>query len=153
MEGPQGAAGERGEPGQPGERGTPGEQGPIGPQGEPGAAGPPGERGEPGAPGEMGPAGERGAPGERGERGSDGIATREELEALIEARFADLQVRTLADVYRNVFQPGEQYRRGEIATYDGCLWMAVEDSADQPGTTPSWRMITKRGRDGRDRRG
>ena len=126
------SAGPRGEPGVPGEAGPPG---PVGPAGVPGTPGP------------VGP------PGERGERGTDGIATREELIGLIEARFADLQVQTLADSYRGVYQPGTQYLRGQTAQSDGCLWMAVAATDARPveGST-EWRMITRKGRDGRDRR-
>lgn len=155
-------AGPMGERGLPGERG---EIGPAGPQGEPGPAGPPGERGERG---EMGLAGRDGAigpagpQGERGERGADGIATRAELDAIIEqrvaaglavleARFADIQVRTLADVYREVWRAGEVYQRGEVATWEGSPWLAMAQTTAKPGTSPDWKLFVKRGRDGRDR--
>jgi collagen type III alpha len=95
------------------------------------------------------PMGERGADGSRvetvrpargaGERGADGIATRAELDARIEARFAELQVRTFADSYREVYRAGEQYRRGETVTWGGSLFLAMADTTDKPETTPDWR--------------
>ena len=154
--GPAGPAGPQGDPGQ----GTPGEhgpQGPAGPAGEPGPQGEPGprgERGEPGAPGESitGPQGPPGPAGEPGARGADGIATREEITALIEERFADIQVRTLVDSYHGVYRAGEQYPRGGLVTWDGSLYLALESTSARPAENPSWKQITRKGRDGRDRR-
>lgn len=68
---------------------------------------------------------------------------------MIEARFADLQVRTLADVYREVYKAGEAYTRGELVTWGGSLWMAREATTDKPGTSEGWRLIVKAGRDAR----
>lgn len=113
---------------------------PAGPQGERGETGPAGPQGEPG------PAG---VPGERGERGADGIATLEELDARIEARFAELQVRTFADVYQGVYEPGTTYTRGLLATWGGSLWMSLSDTSTKPGESTDWRLVVKRGADGR----
>lgn len=113
--------------------------------------GPEGEKGEKGERGSDGAPGERGEPGPAGRDGTDGVATREELEALVEERFRDVQARTLADLYRGVFRNGEDYSRGELATWDGCLWLAQGDTRARPGTNGDWNMITKKGRDGRDR--
>jgi hypothetical protein len=124
--------------------------------GKDGRDGAPGERGTDGAPGERGADGingRDGTPGERGERGADGIATREELDSLIEARFADIQVRNLADIYQGTFDPKQSYSRGLTSTWDGSLWLATRETSAQPGTIDSgWKLITKRGRDGRDRK-
>lgn len=116
-----------------------------------GEQGPPGEKGADGRDGEPGARGERGEPGPAGRDGTDGVATRAELEALVEERFRDVQARTLADLYRGVFRNGEDYSRGELATWDGCLWLAQGDTRARPGTNGDWNMITKKGRDGRDR--
>jgi collagen type III alpha len=135
--------------------GPPGE---AGPPGRDGVDGKEGERGEKGEPGEAGPQGERGAdglhgrdgaPGPQGERGADGIATREELNEMIEQRFAELQVRTLADSYREVYRAGETYKRGEVVTWGGSLFLAMADTAEKPETTPAWRLMVKHGRDGK----
>jgi hypothetical protein len=141
-----------------GERGDPGPAGPAGERGEAGPAGPQGERGEPGA---IGPQGERGADGlagrdgapgpqgERGERGADGIATLEELDARIEARFAELQVRTFADLYQGVFEPEKTYTRGLLATWGGSLWLSLAETRAKPGDNGDWKLVVKRGADGR----
>lgn len=107
-----------------------------GPQGDPGVDGAPGKDGAPST-----------EPGPRGERGADGIATREELDQLIEARFADLQVRTFADIYREVFRSGETYNRSDVVTWGGHLWLAKAATTTQPGTSDAWKMIVKAGKD------
>lgn len=165
-EGPQGPVGEPGPAGPQGERGEAGPQGPAGEPGSPGergADGLPGRDGSPGERGEIGPQGERGsdglngrdgAPGERGERGeqgergADGIATREEIEEIMEARFLDLQARTFADIYREVYRSGQTYKRGEIATWDGSMWLAQVETMAKPGEGADWTLVVKRGRDG-----
>ncbi len=122
-----------------------------------------GEPGKDGTPGKDGIDGKDGTPGLNGERGADGvngrdgIATREELDTLIEqrveARFADVQVRSFADIYRGTYDPANTYTRGLTTTWDGSLWLSERDTNRQPGTTDSgWKLITKRGRDGRDKR-
>jgi hypothetical protein len=184
---PRGERGEQGERGERGDAGPPGEPGPQGPAGAPGergadgingingrdgAPGAQGERGADGLMGPQGPMGERGADGlsgrdgapgpqgERGERGADGIATRAELDALIEARFAELETRNaaqlaearvlnLADSWRGVWKPTETYRRGNVAQWDGCPWLALaEHPTTKPGTSAEWAMFAKKGRDG-----
>ncbi len=142
-----------------GPEGPMGPVGPIGvegPQGEPGPAGIPGERGVdstvPGPKGEKGEAGVDstvpGPKGETGERGTDGIATREELDEIKRELAADLQVRTFADSYREVFKPGEMYKRGEFVTWNGSLHLAVADTTAKPMESPDWKQVTKAGRDG-----
>jgi len=114
----------------------------------PGPKGDPGERGADGINGRDGAASTVPGPqGEKGERGADGIATRAELEAIVEAHVVDINVRTFADIYRGVFKPGEMYKRGEFATWDGSLHLALADTTDKPMTTPAWQLVTKRGRD------
>lgn len=113
-----------------------------------------GERGEKGADGrdgEPGARGERGETGPAGRDGADGIATREELEALVEERFRDVQARNLADIYRGVFSNGDDYVRGDVVTCAGSLWLALADTRAKPGSSEDWRLIAKKGRDGRDR--
>jgi hypothetical protein len=148
--GPQGERGEPGPAGPPGERGADGiagRDGAPGPQGERGAEGIPGLAGRDGAssiiPGPPGPA------GEKGERGADGIATLEELDARIEARFAELQVRTFADVYQGVFEPDKSYTRGVLATWGGSLWLSLNETRTRPGENADWKLIVKKGADGR----
>lgn len=85
-----------------------------------------------------------------GSDGRDGAASVEEIEAIVERRVRELDTRTLADAYRGVYVPGEHYQRGQLATWDGGLWLALEDSTAKPGTGDGWKLVTKRGRDGRD---
>jgi hypothetical protein len=151
--GAHGVAGERGERGEIGPAGERGERGADGLAGRDGAMGP---RGEPGERGADGIAGRDGAPstvpgprGEQGERGADGIATLAELDARIEARFAELQVRTFADVYQGVFEPDKVYARGLLATWGGSLWLSQADTRSRPGENGDWRLVVKRGADGR----
>lgn len=177
-QGERGLSGERGEPGPvgpQGEQGPPGVAGPAGDRGERGVDGIAGLSGRDGlagrdgadstVPGPAGPQGERGADGlagrdgaastvpgpqgERGERGADGIATLEELDARIEARFAELQVRTFADVYQGVFEPDKSYTRGLLTTWGGSLWLSLNQTRSKPGENDDWRLVVKRGADGR----
>jgi hypothetical protein len=87
--------------------------------------------------------------GKDGADGKDGIATRDELNAIVEERFADIQTRTLADIYRGVFKTDGRYARGDTATFGGGLWLALADGSDKPGTSDQWRLIVKRGADAR----
>ena len=135
-----------GPPGEAGPAGRDGVDGKDGERCEKGVPGPQGERGADGLHGRDGAPGER---GERGERGADGIATREELNEMIEQRFAELQVRTLADSYREVYRAGETYKRGEVVTWGGSLFLAMADTAEKPETTQAWRLVVKHGRDGK----
>jgi hypothetical protein len=177
LQGPPGPAGERGEigpvgpkgdvglPGAAGPAGEKGERGADGLQGRDGAPGVAGANGRDGVPGERGERGERGAdglagrdgaasvvpgpPGERGERGADGIATRDEIVAIVEERAADINVRTFADVYQGVFEPDKLYARGLLATWGGSLWLSLTETRSKPGETGDWKLVAKRGADGR----
>lgn len=138
--------GEKGEPGEKGEKGDPGAPGAPG---QPGEKGERGETGARGADGLAGRDGTQGPPGERGERGADGIATRAELESIVEARFAELQVRTFADLYQGVFVPEKTYTRGLLTTWGGSLWLSLNETRSRPGESQDWQLVVKRGADGR----
>jgi collagen type III alpha len=107
----------------------------------------PGPKGDPGAPSTVpGPKGDKGDPGLPGK---DGIGTRQEIESIVEQRVADLQVRTFADSYREVYKPGELYKRGEFVTWGGSLFLAKADTQAKPEQSPDWKLVVKRGADGR----
>lgn len=142
--GPQGERGLQGDRGEPGPAGPQGESGPAGPAGEPGERGADGIAGRDGA-ASMVP----GPRGEQGERGADGIATLAEMDARIEARFAELQVRTFADVYQGVFETDKSYARGTLATWGGSLWLSLQNTRSKPGEDGDWKLVVKRGADGR----
>jgi hypothetical protein len=143
--GPPGPAGERGAPGADGKDGRDGRDGQ---DGAVGATGPIGERG-PAGESVVGPVGPMGP---QGERGADGVASVEEIEAIVQRAVTELQTRSIVDLYRDVYRLGETYHRGEFATWDGSLWLAQADTRAKPGETPDWKMVVKKGRDGRDRR-
>lgn len=115
--------------------------------------GPPGPKGEKGDPGENGKdsliPGPKGEAGEKGERGADGIATRAELDEMLEQRFAEIQVRSFADVYQGVYEPDKLYQRGLFTTWGGSLWLSLNETKARPGESQDWRLVVKKGADGR----
>jgi hypothetical protein len=142
IEGPPGPAGKDGANGKDGRDGIDGKDGTPGPMGERGADG---LNGKDGAPSTV-----SGPKGDKGERGADGIATREEIELLVEQRMADVQVRTFADLYQGVWQPErEVYTRSQCVTWGGHLFLCLKDTKGKPAESPDWRMIVKAGRDGK----
>lgn len=149
IEGPPGLKGDSGERGAdstvPGPKGDPGEKGE---RGEPGI----GERGVDGINGKDGAQSMIPGPkGDPGERGADGIATRAELDTWFEQRAADLQMRSLADVFQGVYDQSKSYIRGQIAVWDGQPWLAMMETRAIPGASSDWKLLVKKGRDGRDR--
>lgn len=55
-------------------------------------------------------------------------------------------------IYRGVFKDGEEYDRGDMATWAGSLWHCDVPTKEKPGTE-SWTLACKKGRDGKDARG
>jgi hypothetical protein len=57
--------------------------------------------------------------------------------------------------YRGVYDPGANYQKNSLVTYDGCLWIAKSATGSAPGNPggSDWKMCVKRGRDGRDAKG
>jgi len=55
--------------------------------------------------------------------------------------------KTLADSFRGTWQPGTFYTRGGLSVWDGSLWLCMADTGEKPGSSDSWRMVTKRGKD------
>lgn len=58
-------------------------------------------------------------------------------------------------VYKGVFGPSEQYEPDDMVTYGGNIWMAADvealKSGAEPGTSPAWKLVVKKGRDGRNK--
>jgi hypothetical protein len=150
-----GRDGKDGEPGPKGERGEPGDVGAAstipGPKGDPGERGSdsivPGPKGDPGADGKDSAV--PGPQGDPGERGADGIASREEIVEVVKRQVADLRVRTFADTYQGVYHSDQTYGRGLAATWDGSLWLSQVETRSKPGENGDWKLIVKKGRDGR----
>lgn len=141
--GPAGKDGRDGVDGKPGERGADGANGKDG-LGEKGERGVDGINGKDGAPSII-----PGPKGDTGERGADGIATRQELDMAIEERFAELQVRSFADMYQGVYQPDKDYTRSALVTWGGSLFLALANTRARPEQSPDWKLIVKRGADGK----
>jgi hypothetical protein len=138
-----------GPPGPAGRDGTDGKDGAPGDKGDAGLAGKDGAQGDKGERGADGLQGRDGSPGVQGERGVDGIGTREEIEAIVETRVAEIQVRTFADVYQGVYENGKLYTRGLLVTWGGSLWLSLGETRAKPGENTDWRLVVKKGADGR----
>ncbi len=61
------------------------------------------------------------------------------------------QTKSLADDYRGVWQPGT-HDRGAVVTMAGSLWLCFRTTTAKPGAGDDWRLIVKRGADGKDLR-
>lgn len=145
VEGPPGPAGKDGASGKDGRDGIDGKDGAPG-------IGEKGERGVDGINGKDGAASTIPGPkGDTGERGADGIATRAEQDAWFEQRAADLEARSLADVFQGVYDQSKSYIRGMIAVWDGQPWLAMVETRAVPGVSSDWKLLVKKGRDGRDK--
>jgi hypothetical protein len=60
------------------------------------------------------------------------------------------EVNTPALVYREIWKAGV-YKRGDVVTYDGSLWVAKSETEVRPGSDPdAWRLAVRKGRDGKD---
>jgi integrin beta 3 len=56
---------------------------------------------------------------------------------------------TFADCFRGVWKFGEEYKRGDTATWDGGTFLCVADTRAKP-ETKDWVLMVKRGRNGKD---
>jgi hypothetical protein len=86
--------------------------------------------------------------------GKDGISVEpEEVKAMIAEYIAaippDLSKATLADCYREIWNVGGEYQRGELVTFGGSLFLALCDTKAKPETNKDWKLIVKRGREGK----
>jgi hypothetical protein len=91
--------------------------------------GPPGADGAPGKDGQDGAAGAQGPPGPPGAIGK------------------------FSDSYKDVYDAGATYTQGDLVTDDGSLWLCkAQETTDRPGRSAAWRLIVKRGKDGKDAR-
>lgn len=73
--------------------------------------------------------------------------------AAIEARLAEIESRP-SMAYRGVWDRGMEYHRGDVCTHQGSSWHCELDAATglQPGEGLGWKLMAKRGRDGKDAR-
>ena len=67
----------------------------------------------------------------------------------LERRIEELERAQKEFRYRGVYQPAETYSRSNLCTYDGSLWIAIDDHPGKPGQH-GWQLCAKRGRDARE---
>lgn len=53
---------------------------------------------------------------------------------------------------RGVYKDGVEYVAGDGVSFGGSFWIARAVTKDKPGTSDSWRLAVKKGRDGKDGR-
>lgn len=53
-------------------------------------------------------------------------------------------------IYRDVYQAGRSYEKDDMVTYGGSMFIATCQTQDKPETSKAWRLVVKRGRDGKD---
>lgn len=113
----------------------------------------------------VGAPGRDGLPGRTGERGVDGIDGKDGL------GFDDLRgdvddagrlvlafargdrsksFRVPGIIDRGLYKEGESYVVGDAVSWGGSLFIAQQDTAAKPETSPDWRLAVKRGREGRE---
>jgi hypothetical protein len=71
----------------------------------------------------------------------------------LERRLAPIEERGLD--YQGVWDAGQTYKRGDVCTYDGSMWVCkLAHSGSRPGTDhgSTWQLSVKRGKDGKDLR-
>lgn len=72
-----------------------------------------------------------------------------ETTAKLEARIVELEGQGVR--YCGVFQSAMAYKRGDLVTFDGSMWVALRNVVvEKPGASESWQLCVKRGRDGKD---
>lgn len=68
--------------------------------------------------------------------------------AKLDARIKELEARTEMK-YVGVFEDGQDYKPGHMATHGGSLWHCNSPTRERPGTTKAWTLAVKRGKDAR----
>jgi hypothetical protein len=113
-----------------------------------------------------GPAGADGKDGIVGKDGADGLGfddlmaeQTDERSFTIKAQRGDRikaigTVRFPVPIQQGVYQNGKAYEKGDLVTWDGSQWNCeAETTTDRPGEgSKAWKLVVKRGRDGKDGR-
>jgi integrin beta 3 len=147
-----------------GQNGTDGLCGAKGEPGEPGKDGESGRDGRDGLPGVQGPAGLDGKDGVNGKDGANGLdgfgfddlvcsydGARTITIAFVQAeRTKEFSFRLPFPLDKGVYRPGTAYECGDNVTFGGSSWNALTDQPEgEPGLSKDWRLVAKRGREGR----
>jgi hypothetical protein len=124
---------------------------------------PAGRDGLPGNPGRQGPRGEDGIDGKDGMPGRDGLAVESIRCEVIDRRTQKLVLRASDGsefeapivlegmvIDAGIHKTGEQYDKGDAVTRGGSYWVANVNTKATPGESTDWRLVVKRGRDGKD---
>jgi hypothetical protein len=72
----------------------------------------------------------------------------ERIEAL-EKRIAELEAIPRLK-YTGVWNVHNQYNEADLATHDGSVFYCKKSTRDKPGTSDNWKLMVKRGADGKD---
>jgi len=97
-----------------------------------------------------------GAPGEPGGSIDDfdiGLDGRELTVSMkIGERIERRTIKLDMPMYRDVYKAGEKYERGDMVTFSGSVFVATRDTtgSEKPEASPAWKLMVKRGRDGKD---
>lgn len=103
--------------------------------------------------------GKDGDPGRDGVNGKDGLGFDDLAMVFDDAKGHRLQFKRGDEVreypiaipfYADVWRTGKAYVKGATVTYKGSQFIAVEDTNTEPEQSRSWRLVVKRGRDGKD---
>jgi len=74
--------------------------------------------------------------------------------AKLKSRVAELELGGIK--YVGTFQRAAQYRKGDVTTFDGSMWIALDSitgPGEVPGTSKMWQLCCRHGRDLRDGKG
>ena len=55
-----------------------------------------------------------------------------------------------AMIYKDIWKDGNEYEHGDVVTWAGSSWHCQTDTTDKPGTGDTWRLMVKRGSDGKN---
>lgn len=69
-----------------------------------------------------------------------------DLIAELQAELAQLReggALNLANAHKGTYQRGVEYRRGELVTSGGGVWLALQSTVERPGSSDSWRLVVK----------
>ena len=112
---------------------------------------PPGRDGLPGRPGSPGEDGKPGVGVESVELEFAGKRTGTMILRMSDGGRYEMPV-NLGPVLQDagVHRSGASYEAGDCVTHGGSYWVAKADTRETPGKSDDWRMVVKRGRDGKD---